>query len=60
MQLDVIVDCGCEEVDIIDVDVRIFPFCPPPVSQIPFLSTTCESDPGVAEKRARCVAGGKL
>ena len=35
MQLDVSVDCGCEEVDIIDVDdVRVFPFCPPPVSQI--------------------------
>ena len=37
MQLDVNVDCGCEKVDIVDVDARVFSFCPPPVSQIPML-----------------------
>ena len=31
--LDVNVDCGCNGVDIIDVDVRVFSFCPPSVSQ---------------------------
>ena len=34
MELDVGVDCGCEEADINDVDASVFPFCPPPVSQI--------------------------
>ena len=33
VQLDVNVDCGCERVDIVDVDVKAFPFCPPPVTQ---------------------------
>ena len=37
MQLDVNVDYGCEKVDIVDVDVRVFPLCPPPVSQIQML-----------------------
>ena len=37
MQLDVNVDCGCEKVDIVGVDVSIFSFCPPPVSQIQML-----------------------
>ena len=49
MQLDVDVDCGCEKVDIVDVDVRVFTLCPPPVS-----------DPDVAEKRAHCGAAGQL
>ena len=26
--------CGCEEVDTVDVDVGVFSFCPPPVSQV--------------------------
>ena len=29
----VIVDCGCDGVEIVDVDVRVFSFCPP-VSQV--------------------------
>ena len=49
MQLDVNVDCGCEEVDIIDVECQ----------GLPSLSTTCESDPKVAEKRAHCGAPGQ-
>ena len=24
----------CKEVDVVDVDVRVFSFCPPPVSQV--------------------------
>ena len=50
MQLDVGVDCGCERVDIADVDVKVFPFP----------STTCESGPAVAERRAHCEAAGQL
>ena len=34
MQLDVNVDCSCEVVDIIDVDVGVLSFCPPSVSQV--------------------------
>ena len=34
MQLDVNVDCGCEEADIVDVNVGICSPCPPPVSQV--------------------------
>ena len=34
MQLDVDVDCGYKGKDIVDVNVGICPFCPPPVSQI--------------------------
>ena len=37
MQLDVNVDCGNEKVDIVGVDVSIFSFCPPPVSQMQML-----------------------
>ena len=46
MQLDVNVDCGCERVDIVDVDVKVFYF----------LSTSCVSGPAVAERRVHCVA----
>ena len=49
MQLDVNVDCGCERVDIVDIDVEVFP-----------LSTTCESGLAVAERRAPCEAAGQL
>ena len=34
MQLDVNVDCGCEGEDIKEANVRVFSFCPPPVSHI--------------------------
>ena len=50
MRLDVNVDCVCEGWTIIDVDVRVFSF----------LSTTCESGPEVAEKRALCEAASQL
>ena len=44
MQLDVNVDCGCEGW----------------TEGLPFLSTTCESDPDVAEKRTHCGAASQL
>ena len=50
MQFDVNADCGREEVDIADVDVR----------GLPSLSTTCESGPAVAERRAHCEAAIQL
>ena len=34
MELDVNVDCGCEGVDIVGVNVGISSLCPPPVSQV--------------------------
>ena len=34
MQLEMNADCGCEGVDIVDVNVVFCSFCPPPVSQV--------------------------
>ena len=34
MQLDLEVDCACQREDVEDVNVVVFPFGPPPVSQV--------------------------
>ena len=34
IKVDMNVDCGREGVDIVDVDVRVFPLCPPLVSEV--------------------------